>query len=114
FENNANAGDRVAGAGDVNGDGFADLIVGAALTNAGGTDRGEAYVIFAPLPATYAVGSGTGVPARVNVYDAKSGEPRGTFLPYGSGFTGGVHVAVADINADGAGDIITGPGPGPS
>src|SRR6266542_6329451 len=46
FEDNARAGRSVAGAGDVNGDGFADFIVGAHFTNAGGTSRGEAYVVF--------------------------------------------------------------------
>ena len=44
------AGDRagysVASAGDVNGDGFDDLIVGALLGDNGGTDAGEAYVIY--------------------------------------------------------------------
>src|SRR5262249_21775818 len=46
FENSAFVGNSVAGAGDVNGDGFADMIVGAPSTDAGGTDRGEAYVVF--------------------------------------------------------------------
>ncbi|HEU4765492.1 MAG TPA: integrin alpha [Candidatus Eisenbacteria bacterium] len=44
------AGDRfgisVAGAGDVNGDGFADVIVGAYQNDAGGNDAGRAYVFF--------------------------------------------------------------------
>ncbi len=40
------AGVSVSGAGDVNGDGFADLIVGASGGNDGGTDAGEAYVLF--------------------------------------------------------------------
>ncbi|NKB55066.1 MAG: hypothetical protein GKS00_01910 [Alphaproteobacteria bacterium] len=39
-------GYSVSSAGDVNGDGFADLIVGAPFGNDGGTDAGEAYVIF--------------------------------------------------------------------
>ena len=37
---------RMSGAGDVNGDGFDDLIVGAPFTNAGGSNRGAAYVVF--------------------------------------------------------------------
>ena len=41
-----NAGFSVSSAGDVNGDGFADLIVGARRNDSGGTDGGAAYVIF--------------------------------------------------------------------
>ena len=40
------AGGSVASAGDVNGDGFDDLIVGAPFGDDGGDDAGEAYVIF--------------------------------------------------------------------
>ena len=44
------AGDQtgwsVSSAGDVNGDGFDDLIVGARLGDDGGSDAGEAYVVF--------------------------------------------------------------------
>ena len=40
-------GHSVSGAGDVNGDGLADLIIGAYLSNAGGlVDAGRAYVVF--------------------------------------------------------------------
>ena len=41
-----NAGADVSGAGDVNGDGFDDLIIGALSSDAGGTDSGESYVVF--------------------------------------------------------------------
>src|SRR4051812_49812485 len=40
------AGWSVSSAGDVNGDGFADLIVGAIGGDDGGADAGEAYVVF--------------------------------------------------------------------
>jgi len=46
FEDNAFAGSSVASAGDMNGDGFDDVIVGAPQTDAGGVDRGEVYVVF--------------------------------------------------------------------
>ena len=45
-------GISVSGAGDVNNDGFADLIVGAFRDNPNGTDSGSARVFFSvPLPA---------------------------------------------------------------
>src|SRR5215470_13559634 len=40
------SGYSVASAGDVNGDGFADLIVGAKGANAPGADSGASYVVF--------------------------------------------------------------------
>lgn len=46
FEAGMNAGSSVAGAGDVNADGFDDVIIGARYADAGGTDRGAAYVVF--------------------------------------------------------------------
>src|SRR5262245_8329195 len=46
FEDEAEAGGQVSGAGDVNGDGFADVIVAAQDMPAGGTNRGEVYVLF--------------------------------------------------------------------
>jgi hypothetical protein len=39
-------GRPVSGAGDVNNDGYADLIVGAYYNDAGGTDAGQAYVYY--------------------------------------------------------------------
>ncbi|MFN9141813.1 MAG: integrin alpha [Betaproteobacteria bacterium] len=40
------AGSSVSGAGDVNGDKIADLIIGAASTDANGTNSGAAYLVF--------------------------------------------------------------------
>ena len=74
--------------GDVNGDGYADIVVGS----------GEG---FSPL---------------VRVFDGLTGlqltSSVGEFAPYGLGFMGGVHVAAGDVNGDGFADVITGAGPG--
>ncbi len=45
------SGHSVSGAGDVNGDGLADLIVGAYRANAGEILSGESYVVFSPEPS---------------------------------------------------------------
>ena len=74
-------------AGDVNGDGAADLIVGA------GAGGGPHVRVF----------SGAALPALVEL---------ASFFAYVPGFTGGVRVAVGDVNRDGRLDIVTGPGPG--
>ena len=41
-----NLGGAVAGAGDINGDGLADFIVGTRLGDDGGMDAGEAYILY--------------------------------------------------------------------
>jgi ELWxxDGT repeat protein len=70
--------------GDVNGDGFSDIITGA---DAGGGPH-------------------------VKVVSGKDGSVLYSFYAYGAGFTGGVRVAAGDVNRDGRADIITAPGPG--
>lgn len=70
--------------GDVNGDGYSDIIVGA----------------------------GPGGGPQVNVFSGLDGSLLYSFLAYNSLFTGGVQVAAADLNGDGQADIITGTGPG--
>lgn len=71
-------------AGDVNHDGFADIITGA--------DRG-------------------GGP-HVEVFSGKDGTLLYSFFAYNPAFPGGVRVAAGDVNGDGFADIITGAGPG--
>src|SRR5207247_372551 len=83
FDINFTGGCFVA-AGDVNGDGFADIIVGA---DAGGGPN-------------------------VLVLSGKDRAPLLSFVPYHINFTGGVRVAAGDVNADGRADIITGAGVG--
>jgi hypothetical protein len=59
----------------------------------------------------FAVGTGAGAQPVVNVY-----EPNGTLAfsvaPFSNSFTGGVRVAMADVNGDAALDLIVGTGPG--
>ena len=38
----------MAGAGDVNGDGYDDILIGASSNDEGGTDSGKVYLIFGP------------------------------------------------------------------
>jgi hypothetical protein len=68
-------------------------------------------IAVAPIPDLYAVGSGPGSDPRVKVYNA-DGSLRFSFDAYSQTFTGGVFVAVADVNGDGVPDIITGAGAG--
>jgi hypothetical protein len=48
----------------------------------------------------------------VKVYDAATGTLKFDFFAYNPSFTGGVRVAVGDVNGDGIPDIVTAPGPG--
>jgi hypothetical protein len=83
FDINFTGGCYVA-AGDVNGDGYADIIVGAA---AGGGPN-------------------------VLVSSGRDGSTLLSYFPYDVHFTGGVLVAAGDVNGDGRADIVTGAGAG--
>jgi len=83
----ANLGFGLATAGDVNGDGFSDLIVAAPYADAGGTNRGTVRVHFGAADA-YAAASG---------FHFDSGQ--------GGGEAGG-SVGFADVNGDGFSDLL--------
>lgn len=83
FSNSFTGGVTVA-AGDVNGDGVADIIVGA----------------------------GPGAGPHVKVFDGSTGQETASFFAYESGFRGGVTVAAGDLNRDGRAEIVTGMGVG--
>ena len=59
------------------------------------------------------VASGWSITGQVRVY-TQAGALLTSFLPYGSAFSGGVQVAVADVDGDGLADIITAPSTGPA
>jgi hypothetical protein len=91
---NARFGNAVASAGDVNGDGYADVVVGSFQYDLGQTDEGAAFVFLGS-----ATGIANGNPATAHaVLQADQ-----------SGANLGVSVASAgDVNADGFGDVIVG------
>jgi len=87
---NASFGYSVASAGDVNGDGYGDVIVGAYEYDNGHTDEGRAYVYH---------GSSSGL-AATDAWTAESDQANASF---------GYSVASAgDVNGDGYSDVIVG------
>ena len=95
----------MAAAGDLNGDGFGDLIVGAPSGDNGGSTAGEAYVLFGKES-----GFGTAVGGR-QVIDLTNLSSLNGFIIQGdaAGDQLGWSVSAAgDVNADGFDDLIVG------
>lgn len=87
----AQFGCTINSAGDVNGDGFSDIVIGAFLYDDAGTDEGQAYVYY---------GSATGLastPDRI-LSDANMGDAQFGFSVASAG----------DVNGDGYSDVIVG------
>jgi hypothetical protein len=82
-------GYEVAGVGDVNSDGYADVSIAALLSDAGGPDSGASYVYF---------GGPLGLDAT----------PDGALLGSASDWLGRSVAAAGDVNGDGFGDLIVG------
>ncbi len=96
-----NAGFAVAGAGDVNGDGLDDVVIGANRANRPGVfgdGSGEAYVVFGRT-------SGWGNTIDLNALDGTGGFRLDGRQPLG--FLG-TSVSLGDINGDGLADVIVG------
>ncbi len=89
----------ISSAGDVNGDGFADLILGASRGDSNGTDSGFSYVVFGKA-------SGYGATLDVSSLDGSNG-----FRLDGVAerdFLGSAVSNAGDVNGDGFDDVIVG------
>jgi fibronectin-binding autotransporter adhesin len=127
-------GVRVA-AGDVNGDGSSDIITGAGPGGAGhvkvfsgrdgsllnsflayGGYAGGVFVAAGDVNgdgrADVITGTDVGAAPHVKVFSGASGAELSSFFAYAPAFTGGVRVALGDVDGDGRADIVTGSGPG--
>jgi hypothetical protein len=86
-------------AGDVNGDGIADVIVGAPFADANGRNSGQVYVVF---------GSAQPFAPAIDV-SSLNGTNGFIFNGLAEGHRAGTDVSQAgDVNADGIGDVIVG------
>ncbi|MFN3939289.1 MAG: hypothetical protein ACK4IY_01800 [Chitinophagales bacterium] len=88
-QNNSDFGGTVSDAGDVNGDGYDDIIIGAIFFDNGQTDEGRAYVYY---------GSAFGITSMPTILEINM-----------ANVTFGSHVSGAgDVNGDGFDDVIVG------
>ena len=95
-------GRSVAGAGDVNGDGLSDLVIGAHFAaTAGGSVAGKSFVVFGKDDANAvdvsAFGTGMGEPAGFRIDGMTTGDNAGRRVAGGG-----------DVNGDGLDDVVIG------
>ncbi len=93
------SGFSVASAGDVNGDGFNDLIIGAYLADPNGTESGASYVVFGAADG-FAVNLDLSTLDGTNGFQI-SGEAA-------SDYSGRSVASAGDVNGDGFDDLIIG------
>jgi hypothetical protein len=86
------AGWALANAGDMDGDGDDDVLIGAVLEDAGGTNAGAAYLMYGPIAAF----------TSLSAADAKLTGERD------SDYAGNSLASVGDTDGDGKGDVLIG------
>ncbi|MEM1080287.1 MAG: integrin alpha, partial [Pseudomonadota bacterium] len=92
------SGFSVSGAGDVNGDGLADLIIGAPEADGGGYSSGESFVVFGKADS-----------GRVNLLTLQQNSNGFQIDGPGAADRAGISVSGAgDVNGDGLDDLIVG------
>ena len=93
------SGRSVASAGDINGDGFDDLIIGARGADPNGSYSGASYVVF---------GAAGGFAANLNLSDLNGSNGFQINGEAANDFSGGSVASAGDINGDGFDDLIIG------
>ncbi|MDB5334439.1 MAG: hypothetical protein JWN70_58, partial [Planctomycetaceae bacterium] len=104
------SGNSVAGAGDVNGDGFADLLIGAFQSDVNGTNSGRAFLIFGGQSnlASLDIAGGSVADGRINLsaLNGTTGFVINGVLP--GDFAGNSVANAGDVNGDGIADVLIG------
>ena len=86
------AGSAVSGAGDLDDDGYADLLIGAITADGGGSDSGEAYLVLGPVSDRVLLAD-----TDAKIVGELSADAASTSI-----------AGVGDVNADGLGDLLIG------
>ena len=103
-------GAAVHGAGDVNGDGFDDLIVGAPDHDIGGNNSGAGYVIFgrAQVPTAILLDDVAAGIGGARILGERGGDGVSLFSDWGGDGLGFAVSGGADVNNDGLSDVVLG------
>ena len=86
------AGCSVAGVGDVDGDGFDDLLIGASGEDSGASEAGAAYLVLGPISGTFSLGDSLKMFSGENATDS----------------AGGAVAGAGDVDGDGYDDLLIG------